>query len=609
MNRRRHSLRITSSLIFAFAFAPVARAADLNTSGTNQTFTSGTATYDNINIDGSLTQTGGTLNATIMNVGYTTGAGTFTLNSGALNLSSDLYIGLNGMTGTTAINGGTLTTSGIVRMAVSGTSLALNGGTLATQQIIRTTPNAVTLTFNGGVLKALGSNFSFIDGSVSMQVAAGGAFIDTQGFTLQWLGNMNGTAGDGGLTKLGTGTLILPSVNTYTGTTTVNGGTIELAGPAGTGTGIIRGNLIINAGTTLKTSANNALGYTAGLKVNTVSINGGTLLHVGSGDQGWGIAYTLNGGTMTAQSGADPVNSPCKFAFGNNTSVTVNGTTPSAISGRIDLRGDGGVTNVNFTVNTGASLNVQGPITSSMPAGGDPLVGFTKLGAGTMTLSNINTFEGDVHVNGGKLALAASGSIQGDEGIIPNVTVAAGASIVVDGSLGGNITSAGAVAGSGSIGGTLTVSSGGSLAPGNNAGIFFVGGLTMQSGSALNLEIGRTTPGYVYDLIHSDGGITLGGNVSVTNLGNFFFGEGQTFYILQSDGPISGTFANVVPLTATTGSLFSGGATYLVNYADHYPIPGNPNAVSFTLVPELSSPLLLLGAVAMLGGRRRGRRD
>ena len=79
----------------------------------------------------------------------------------------------------------------------------------------------------------------FMQGLTAANVRNGGAIIDTNGFNVtaaqplahSAIGGDNAT--DGGLTKIGTGTLTLGGVNTYTGNTNVNAGTLSLADNAG----------------------------------------------------------------------------------------------------------------------------------------------------------------------------------------------------------------------------------------------------------------------------------------------------------------------------------------------------------------------------------------
>ena len=91
-----------------------------------------------------------------------------------------------------------------------------------------------TVNFNGGMLLATTSDtanapfLTYVDNAV---VQDDGAIIDTQGYSVRVgvslvHGGINPT--DGGLTKLGSGTLTLTGVNTYNGGTNFNAGTVAI---------------------------------------------------------------------------------------------------------------------------------------------------------------------------------------------------------------------------------------------------------------------------------------------------------------------------------------------------------------------------------------------
>jgi uncharacterized repeat protein (TIGR02543 family) len=143
--------------------------------------------------------------------------------------------------GRVVVSGSTVTaTNGVDGSVNTGATFAidLNGGTLYTPSIKVADREAgpinnAWLTFNGGTLKAIGAdNADFITtygGGQNTFVASGGAIIDTNGLNIGIAVNLLDAGGGGGLTKDGAGTLTLGGANTYTGSTTVNGGTLSLA--------------------------------------------------------------------------------------------------------------------------------------------------------------------------------------------------------------------------------------------------------------------------------------------------------------------------------------------------------------------------------------------
>jgi fibronectin-binding autotransporter adhesin len=232
-------------------------------------------------------------------------------------------------------------------------------------------------------------------------------------------------SGSGSLVKSGTGALTLTGNSTYTGGTTVNTGTLELGG-ADSNTGRIRGSLTINAGATVRTTGVNALGWEPGYNVNSVTINSGTFLSPAGVDQGWGVAYTLDGGYMATNGGTTSTTSLSKFSFGNFTTVSVTGAKQSTIAGHINLRSDLNP-NTDFTVGSGATLLVTAGISSSAASFATGTAGFTKKGGGTMILTGSNSYNGGTLVNGGTLT-ARNDSAMGTGA----VTVNAGGVFVVD---------------------------------------------------------------------------------------------------------------------------------------------------------------------------------
>jgi fibronectin-binding autotransporter adhesin len=106
----------------------------------------------------------------------------------------------------------------------------LNGGTLTTATVYPGAGSG-TFNFNGGLLVASTNSTAFMTGLTNANVAEGGALINTNGYNIaigQTLAHGGIEMVDGGLTKLGDGTLTLTSPNAYNGLTTVQAGVLQV---------------------------------------------------------------------------------------------------------------------------------------------------------------------------------------------------------------------------------------------------------------------------------------------------------------------------------------------------------------------------------------------
>jgi fibronectin-binding autotransporter adhesin len=160
--------------------------------------------------------------------GKLTVSGTGALNCGVLDVSRSI---LSGTIGVVNLDGGTITASRV--------------GTATANQLATSTGSTATFNFNGGTLRASANAGNFFQGStvapiipVTSIVKAGGAKIDDGGFAISILEPLQhdsalGATLDGGLTKLGAGTVTLTASNTFTGPTVVSNGTLAVNGSLG----------------------------------------------------------------------------------------------------------------------------------------------------------------------------------------------------------------------------------------------------------------------------------------------------------------------------------------------------------------------------------------
>ena len=211
---------------------------------------------------------------------YDSGGGELDVTNGNLSLenSSSIKMCRSGNTGTNIVNqvggkitfysdsGVTLGGGGNLDLSYAGGASSasvynLNGGTLSVPKVISTSTSGTRVfNFNGGTLKAETAGASFFAAGVAnvANVRGFGAVIDSTNLNIS-IGQplvhstITGDAlTDGGLNKVGVGTLTLNGTNIYNGRTIVSNGTLALGG---TGSIASSGKLIVSAGALLDVSA------------------------------------------------------------------------------------------------------------------------------------------------------------------------------------------------------------------------------------------------------------------------------------------------------------------------------------------------------------------
>jgi len=251
--------------------------------------------------------------------------------------------------------------------------------------------------------------------------------------------------------------------------------------------------------------------------------------------------------------------------------------------------------------------------------------GLTKLGTGTLVLSNTNTYTGSTTINAGTLSVTGGGSINTTSAI----NVAAGArfannssiALVLAPTLSGNGTGSRAVfGGTGTLNAALTLDNVGDvLSPGNSPGVMTFGVNQSWASNSYDWELNNWTasvPGTNIDQINITGNLTLTGatpgsyilNVISLTSGNVtgnvpnFSDVDNSWTILTTTGGISGFSADYWTINPA-GFTSSPTATGSWNVAQS----GNDLVLNYVAVPEPAT-IALLASGAAIGGYLRSRR-
>ncbi|WP_079918132.1 autotransporter outer membrane beta-barrel domain-containing protein [Salmonella enterica] len=248
----------------------------------------------------------------------------------------------------------------------------------------------------------------------------------------------NAISGSGQVVKSGDETLTLSGANSYTGGTTISGGTLVASNVEALGTGDITDNatLELNAGgdfanniggtgsvvksgdKTLTLSGSNT--YTGG-----TTISGGTL--VASNVEALGSGDVTDNATLELSTGGDFANniggtgsvvkSGDKTLTLSGTNSYTGGTTISGgtlVANNVEALGTGDVTN-----NATLELNTGGDFTNAISGSGQVV----KSGDKTLTLSGANSYTGGTTISGGTL-VANDVNALGTGDVTDNATLA-----------------------------------------------------------------------------------------------------------------------------------------------------------------------------------------
>jgi fibronectin-binding autotransporter adhesin len=308
---------------------------------------------------GTFIQTGGTNSAHCLHLGgYGAGStGIYNLSGTGLLSSPFEQIGRVG-TGTFTQTGGTNSITmtgtssdyGLVLGQSSGSNgtYNLNGGTLILKTLGKGSGTA-TFNFGGGTLQASGDFACSLP--MTLTGTGGAATVDTQSYAVTFSGSLSG---DGGLTKLGLGTLALTGTNSYVGLTTVKSGTLEL-GASAQGTVLTLGGANVQGGKIFFNYPSQAAAIQADLKTSYTTgfaLTNGSKFHSSTATSLYGLGW--------ADDGSSKVTVAYTLYGDANLDYTVNGSDLNTVLSNYNQSSIGwgqGDFNYDGTVN-GSDLNV-----------------------------------------------------------------------------------------------------------------------------------------------------------------------------------------------------------------------------------------------------------
>ncbi|HSV16107.1 MAG TPA: autotransporter-associated beta strand repeat-containing protein, partial [Tepidisphaeraceae bacterium] len=537
--------------------------------------------------------------------------GSATLSLGGNNLSTAFSGTISGAGGITKTGSGTFVLGNA--NPFSGTT-TINAGVVQLTHALALQNSTVQLNVNNGLdLNGLAATVGTISGGGNLAISGPSLTVGGNGNTTVYSGSLSG---GGQLIKTGAGSLILRGGNSYTGGTLINGGgTLNInddsnLGQGGAGVTMNNALLYWNTSSAWTTSRPIAVtGGTGALQTDnaTVTLNGvisgpGTFVKTGDGTIVLNATNTVTGG-MNLQAGQLELDN--NSALGTGTLAATN-ITPGAniviskTSGapvttiNNPIRLDLGATSIDFRVDNGFTLDLEGPIsgTSDFQKGTGGASG-ANVGTGILALGGNNSaYNGTITVQTGTLSVRSNTALGAPGG---GTRVSPGATLSFDGALNyaaaEPIALAGTLAATGgatTFGGSITlagpstvnIAAGSSFTTGNITGAFT---LTKTGSGTLTLSGPNA---YTGDTVINGGSVNVLAGASVA-----------TQHVTVTAGAsftTAGSLSNVQTLVITdastnvqsTGSMTVGG-------------PSSPVAISFL---GNNNPSIQLFAGATSGG-------
>lgn len=417
---------------------------------------------------------------------------------------------------------GTIIQNGNNVLAVSGSNTF--SGTFRSVLGTLTVQNAyalqnATLDMNESDVGAVAlNNYSAVIGALtgSRNLALGSATVSigNNNSNSQYDGALSGGAN---FVKLGSGTLTLTGLSTYSGNTTVSAGTLSLSQPNfsfGSKVTVAGGAVLnLNAATTNAVTALVLNGVDKPFGLYNAANSGGLI--TGPGAIQVGVTPDVWTGALSSEWSVNVLSSPYNWKYNGVTGT--NYTDGSAVQfddTAANTTVDISVANVTpvgvIFKNTNNSYTVQG---SSGIAGTASL---TKSGTNSVTLLNPNAFTGNMTINGGTVTIGSGGSLGGGTNYPGAITLATNSTLEYSSTsvtLSGAITGAGALTfDSGVSGPSLT------LAGGNTYSGLTTISNTTAGGSRMVAAPISVSPNTAFNIVGTNTG---GGQLFINGAGTF----------------------------------------------------------------------------------------
>ena len=377
-----------------------------------------------------------------------------------------------------------------------------------------TNPAAGTQTFRGILMTSTAQAVTITGGNIrpNRVSVAGASFSIVQNSTLgdltinSVIPNASSSA-PVSVVKSGSGRLVLNGGNGYTGRTFINEGILQLGSGSTTGSIASTVDIVTQPGSTFAVNRSNSV------TISNVISGGGQFTQLGSGSTTLSGTNTftgpvnVNGGSLVFASASN---------LGNGTALAFDGgALVYASSNTTDISGRTTTFNTN-----GGTINTNGNLVSfASSVGNSGAGGFTKSGAGRLTLAAGGNYTGSTAVSGGELRV--NGPLSSTA-----IAVAAGATL----------------SGTGNLAGAVAIDSAGVLVPGSGAvGSITLGSLTTSGGSSLIWEFGASTNDLA--VVTTPSGLTInGGAFTLYSEGTTNpFGTSGTYNLIQYAGSILGS--------------------------------------------------------------------